>query len=71
MKGSVQVAGDGIPTILLSDHQTTGGYPKIATVISSDLDMLAQLRPNQSLRFKAVSPENAIRIARVKTIERA
>jgi biotin-dependent carboxylase-like uncharacterized protein len=71
MKGSVQVAGDGIPTILLSDHQTTGGYPKIATVISSDLDMLAQLRPNQTLRFKAVSPENAIRIARVKMIERA
>ena len=71
MKGSVQVAGDGIPTILLSDHQTTGGYPKIATVISSDLDMLAQLRPNQPLRFKAVSPENAIRIARVKMIEHA
>lgn len=71
MKGSVQVAGDGVPTILLSDHQTTGGYPKIATVISSDLDMLAQLRPNQTLRFKAVSPQSAIRIARVKMIERA
>lgn len=69
MKGSVQVAGDGVPTVLLADHQTTGGYPKIATVISSDLDMLAQLRPNQTLRFKAVSPESAVRIARVKMIE--
>lgn len=69
MKGSVQVAGDGVPTILMSDHQTTGGYPKIATVISSDLDMLAQLRPNQPLRFLAVTPQEAIRIARVKKIE--
>ena len=69
MKGSIQVSGDGVPTILLADHQTTGGYPKIATVISSDLDMLAQLRPNQALRFKAISPEIAVRIARVKKIE--
>lgn len=69
MKGSVQVAGDGVPTILMADHQTTGGYPKIATVISSDHDMLAQLRPNQPLRFKAVTPQDAVRIARVKKIE--
>lgn len=69
MRGSIQVSGDGVPTILLADHQTTGGYPKIATVISSDLDMLAQLRPNQALRFKAISPEIAVRIARVKKIE--
>lgn len=69
IKGSVQVAGDGVPTILMADHQTTGGYPKIATVISSDLDMLAQLRPNQPLRFRAITPQDAVRIARVKKIE--
>ena len=40
MRGSVQVAGDGVPTILLADHQTTGGYPKIATVVDADLDAL-------------------------------
>ena len=39
VKGSIQVSGDGIPTILLADHQTTGGYPKIATVISSDINL--------------------------------
>jgi allophanate hydrolase len=42
--GSIQVSGDGVATVLLSDHQTTGGYPKIATVISNHLDGLAQRR---------------------------
>ncbi|MDR3493948.1 MAG: biotin-dependent carboxyltransferase family protein [Ancalomicrobiaceae bacterium] len=64
VRGSVQVAGDGLPTILLADHQTTGGYPKIATLISADLDQLAQRRAGDSIRFVAVTPEAAIAAAR-------
>lgn len=63
-RGSVQVSGDGVPTVLLSDHQTTGGYPKIATVISCDIDRLAQLRAKDKLRFAAVSPEQAVATCR-------
>jgi KipI family sensor histidine kinase inhibitor len=57
--GGIQVPGDGQPIILLSDHQTTGGYPLLATVIQADLPLVAQLAPGQSLRFKAVSLEAA------------
>lgn len=60
VRGSVQVSGDGVPTVLLADHQTTGGYPKIATVISSDVDRLVQFRAGQTLRFTSVSSEDAI-----------
>ncbi len=63
-RGSVQVAGDGVAAILLADHQTTGGYPKIATVLDCDLDALVQLRPRQPLRFVAVPPDEAVRAAR-------
>ncbi len=69
VKGSVQVAGDGMATILLADHQTTGGYPKIATVISADHDTLTQLRPRDKIRFKMIDPDDAIKIARVRSIE--
>ncbi|KAB7616134.1 biotin-dependent carboxyltransferase family protein [Amylibacter sp. SFDW26] len=65
VRGSVQVAGDGVPTVLLSDHQTTGGYPKIATVLSADMDRLVQLRHKDQLRFKAVSPQEAVDSARI------
>jgi len=51
VRGSIQVSGDGIPTVLLADHQTTGGYPKIATVISCNTDRLAQFRAGQAVRF--------------------
>ena len=47
--GSVQVPGNGQPIILLADHQTTGGYTKIATVISADLPKLARLRPGMEV----------------------
>lgn len=69
IKGSVQVAGDGVPTILLADHQTTGGYPKIATIVSADLDDFAQLRPRQKIRFRAIDPDDAIILSRVRAIE--
>lgn len=64
LRGSVQVSGDGVPTVLLADHQTTGGYPKIATVLADDLDGFVQLRPNDTLRFQAVTAAQAVALAR-------
>ena len=61
LRGSVQVGGDGVATVLLADHQTTGGYPKIATILSCDLDALAQLRPGDRLRFLPVDADAAMR----------
>lgn len=66
LRGSVQVAGDGVATVLLADHQTTGGYPKIATVLDCDLDAFVQLRPRDLVQFTAVTPHAAILIARRK-----
>jgi len=64
IRGAVQVNGAGTATILLADHQTTAGYPRIATVISTDLPRASQLRPGQPLRFAAIEPAEAIAIAR-------
>ncbi len=64
LAGSIQVPGDGIPTILLRDCQTTGGYPKIATVISADLGRLAQVAPGGIVHFSSVTPEEAVEAAR-------
>ena len=57
--GSIQVPGSGQPIILLADHQTTGGYPKIATVISADLPVVGRRRSGDAIRFVAVSIETA------------
>ena len=64
LRGSVQVAGDGVATVLLADHQTTGGYPKIATILSDDLDGFAQLRPHETVRFRLISAADAVTLAR-------
>lgn len=66
MRGSVQVSGDGVATVLLADHQTTGGYPKIATLLDDDTDGLVQTRPGDALRFQAVTPEAAVALARTR-----
>lgn len=71
VRGSVQVSGDGVPTVLLADHQTTGGYPKIATVLSPDIDRLVQLRAGQSVRFASVSPQEATAEARTYAAQKA
>jgi biotin-dependent carboxylase-like uncharacterized protein len=63
--GSIQVPGSGQPIVLLADHQTTGGYPKIATVISADLPVLGRCRPGDRLRFASVEVEEAEEIQRV------
>lgn len=57
--GDIQILGDGTPIILLRDHQPTGGYPRIATVISADLDRFAQIRPGRAVRFQPVTVEAA------------
>ncbi|MGL4810268.1 MAG: biotin-dependent carboxyltransferase family protein [Beijerinckiaceae bacterium] len=58
--GGIQVPGNGQPIILLADKQTTGGYPKIATVISADLARLAQMRPGGVIQFTSVTRESAL-----------
>jgi allophanate hydrolase subunit 2 len=55
----VQVPGDGQPIILLGET-VTGGYRKIATVISADLFRLGQIRPGDSIRFRMVSQHEAL-----------
>ncbi|GLS42271.1 biotin-dependent carboxyltransferase family protein [Methylobacterium brachythecii] len=67
--GSIQVPGSGRPIVLLADRQTTGGYPKIATVASADLRHLAQRRPGDAVRFVSVSLEEAVRLARQRAAE--
>jgi biotin-dependent carboxylase-like uncharacterized protein len=61
--GHVQVPGNGQPIVLMRDRQTAGGYPKIATVISADLDRFAQLRPGSAVRFRAVARDEAVAAA--------
>ncbi len=71
VRGSIQVSGDGIATVLLADHQTTGGYPKIATILASELDRFVQLRSRSQIRFHAVTPAEAIQITRTTAQSRA
>lgn len=58
--GAVQVPPDGQPIVLFVEHQTTGGYPKIANVISADFHLLGQLRPRDEIRFEQVSIDAAL-----------
>ena len=62
--GSIQVPGSKLPIVLMADAQTTGGYPKIATVISADLPLLAVRGAGRAVRFQSVSREDAERIRR-------
>ena len=57
--GTVQLPPSGEPIVLMADRQTTGGYPKIAQVITADLHRLAQLGPEQTVQFKLVTIEQA------------
>jgi antagonist of KipI len=57
--GAIQVPDGGLPIILFVEQQTTGGYPKIANVISADLHSLGQLRPRDEIRFERVEWETA------------
>ena len=59
VRGVIQVPADGNPIIMLSDHGTIGGYPKIWVFISADLDRVWQLTPGSKINFKEVSLEEA------------
>ncbi|MBW0176706.1 biotin-dependent carboxyltransferase family protein [Sediminibacterium sp.] len=58
-KGTIQLLPNGQPLVLLADHQTTGGYPRIGHVISADVPKLAQFETGQSIRFKEITIEEA------------
>jgi len=62
--GAIQVPPDGQPIILFVEHQTTGGYPKPANVISADFWKLGQLRPRDEVRFERVTMEGAVELLR-------
>lgn len=61
--GTIQLLPDGQLIVLMADHQTAGGYPRIANVISADLPLLAQLGPNDGVSFHLVPIEEAERLA--------
>ena len=67
--GSIQVPSNGMPIIMLADHQTTGGYTKIGTVISTDIRKLAQSIPGMRVRFVEVSMNLAQQLY-IREIER-
>jgi biotin-dependent carboxylase-like uncharacterized protein len=69
--GSIQVPGSGEPIVLLADRQTTGGYPKIATLASVDFPRLAQSRPGTKLRFTAIDRVAAVALLRQQAKELA
>jgi allophanate hydrolase len=64
--GSIQVPGSKLPIVLMADAQTTGGYPKIATVISADLPVLGVRGAGRTVRFQSVSREEAETIRRAE-----
>ena len=61
--GTIQLLPDGQLIVLMADHQTAGGYPRIANVISADLPLLSQLGPNDGVSFHLVPIEEAERLA--------
>ena len=69
--GAVQVPSGGAPIVLLADHQVTGGYPVVATVIASDMGVMAQRRPGEAVRFARTDRESAIAAlrAQIETLE--
>ena len=67
--GAVQITPEGLPIIMLADRQTTGGYAKIANVISVDIPRLVQLRTNEKVKFTACSVEVAQRLYRAQREE--
>ena len=67
--GAVQITNDGLPVVLGVDGQTIGGYPKVAHVTRADLDLLAQLRPGEKVKFVQVLPNEAQHAAKDRAEE--
>ena len=61
-KGTIQIPRDGNPIILMSDSQSTGGYPIIGNICKADISKISQIKPNKSVRFKMVSLTESNRI---------
>lgn len=62
--GDIQITGDGTPFVLLGECQTTGGYPRIGSVLPCDLPRVAQTRPDTQLRFRMVTLQEAVEAER-------
>ena len=69
IKGVIQVPANGSPIIMLSDHGTIGGYPKIAVVISADYDKLVQLTPGSKIKFKLINLKEAENLYNLYNLE--
>ncbi len=69
IKGVIQVPADGNPIIMLSDHGTIGGYPKIAVVITADYDKLVQLPAGTKIKFKCINLKEAENIYNLYSLE--
>ena len=69
IKGVIQVPPDGNPIIMLSDHGTIGGYPKIGVVISADYDKLVQLTPGSKIKFKEIELPSAETLFKLYELE--
>ena len=69
VKGTIQIPPDGNPIIMLSDHGTIGGYPKIGVVISADYDKLVQLLPNTKIKFKLIDLHEAEKLYKLYSLE--
>ena len=69
VKGTIQIPPDGNPIIMLSDHGTIGGYPKIGVVISADYDKLVQLVPNTKIKFKLIDLHEAEKLYKIYSLE--
>nr|WP_282567927.1 biotin-dependent carboxyltransferase family protein [Devosia oryzisoli] len=64
LPGDIQILGDGTPIVLMRDHQPTGGYPRIGTIIAADLDRFAQMRPGTPVVFAPVTVDHAHQLLR-------
>ena len=69
IKGVIQVPADGNPIIMLSDHGTIGGYPKIGVVVSADYDKLVQLTPGSTIKFQEVDLNSAETLFKLYDLE--
>ena len=69
IKGVIQVPADGNPIIMLSDHGTIGGYPKIGVVISADYDKLVQLSPGTKIKFQEIELSDAENLFKLYEME--
>lgn len=70
LPGDIQVTGDGTPFVLMVECQTTGGYPRIGTVLPSDLPRVAQAPAGADLRFRFVDLDEAVALERAETKRR-